>query len=197
LRLIVSSGSVQGGPDVTDETWHHIAIGVAASSTAGDAQLWVDGILQSHGASATAINTGSGNTVRIGAEYNGSSPFFDGQIDDAAVWSKLATNEEMALVHALGRYSGVALDDSSIDSVLAAFGATSSATAGGDLWAYKTAAELGAGSTIGTSGGTAGVDAYVVLDGFGNGMQIVPEPSSLVFAALGLLGPLGWRRRRR
>ncbi|MBL7114823.1 MAG: hypothetical protein ISS35_03585 [Kiritimatiellae bacterium] len=79
---------------------------------------------------------------------------------------------ERALIHALGRYSGVALDDSSIDDVLAAFGTTSSATAGGDLWVYKTAAELGAGTTLGTSGGTAGVDAYVVLDTSGNGMQI-------------------------
>ena len=197
LRLVVDGGSVQGGPDVTDETWHHIAIGVAGSATVGGAQLWVDGILQSHGGGTRAINTGDGIDVRIGSDLD-ANPVFTGQIDDAAVWSKLTTDQEMALIHALGRYSGVALDDSSIDDVLAAFGATTSANAGGDLWAYKTAAELSnPGTTIGISGGTAGVDAFVVLDTSGNGMQIIPEPATMSLLAIGGLGVLLKRRRSR
>ena len=175
LRLVVHGGTVRGGPDLSDQSWHHVAVGVTDGATANDAQIWVDGILQTLDNSSTrAINTASGNDVRIGRAIGGGEADFNGQIDEAAVWSALKTNQEMALVHGVGRYSGVALNDSSIDSVLDAFNSQGATIAGSELWSYKTAADLGNPSTtVGFSGGTAGADAYIVLDASGNGMQTV------------------------
>jgi len=178
-------------------TWHHLA----GTYDGSNMRIYFNG-------SEAAVTPASG-AIRVGTEpvwigrtqlTGNALEHLLGQIDDVGIYDSALTAQEVGLIHGLGLFSGVDQADTGIANVLAAFnaGPGNSATAGGDLWAYKTAAELGNPSTtIGFSGGTAGVDAYVILDASGNGVQTIPEPSTLALSAIGLLGLLAWGRRRR
>ena len=206
LRLIAFGGTSNGGPDISDGEWHHIAIGVDANETVGDARLWIDGILHpvTGGATLTrAINTSGANNVRIGDTISpGESPF-GGLIDEVAAWSTLKSVEEIAVIHGLGHFEGRELNDPFIDEVLTAFTTMDSAATADGSWSFALASELGTSGSdpIGTIGGSAGVDAFIVLDATGNGVQFaaaVPEPASVaIWSLLGLgLAGIGYFRTR-
>ncbi len=97
---------------------------------------------------------------------------FDGYIDDAAVWTGRAlTDQDIALIHGLGRFAGVTLDDGGVDAVLAVYNAASgSAEAGGITWEYTTGLSATLAGEIGGSVGSG--DAWIALDSSGNGVQM-------------------------
>jgi len=162
--------------------------------------LFVNGRQVAQGSHSSANNTIDSNdgvdNLLIGAfstNAAGSSDIrnrFDGLIDDLGLWG--GRNAEIipgplqiAAIHAMGRFEDLTLDDPQLDDFLAAFeaGPGNSATVGGHTWVY--AAGLSPGGDLGAIG--SGPLPFVVLDDFGNGMMLVPEPSTLVLAALGLL----------
>ncbi len=148
---------------VADDAWHHVAA-VFTSSTLRT--LYVDGV-------AVATNTASvpfvANAKRfsIGALMRDNpTQSFPGYLDDIGLWNTALTKEHIAIIHALGRYSRVGLDDSAI-ATLAEGGLApgTTATAGGLVWEPTT----GLTGTVGTTG-LQGGQPYLVLNTNGGGL---------------------------
>lgn len=77
-------------------TWYFVTMTYTASS--GNVSFWVDGVEQST-AQASGITSVNNNAqaFRIGASNNGgsASTFWDGQIDDVRIWSRVLTGTEI------------------------------------------------------------------------------------------------------
>ncbi|MEM7147678.1 MAG: LamG domain-containing protein [Verrucomicrobiota bacterium] len=182
-----------GDPSEVDGQWHHV-MGVWSASNSRT--LYLDGI--EVGTNTTSVNP---VTTRFGIGGNvrndpATEDFFNGRIDDAGLWDNSLDGIDVALLHGLGRFSGVNLADSSIDAVRTVFeNQIGSATAGSDEWFYAT--NLGS-TTVGEIGGSiAGGNAFIVLDNLGNGVMIVPEPSRTMLVLIGLVSATCLRRSRR
>ncbi len=86
---------VAGSISIDDGNWHMIT---ATYDRDGDGKLYVDGVLDAT-ADISGITDGIDNTaaVRIGArDNNGSLGAFEGSIDDARIYSRLLSAEEVA-----------------------------------------------------------------------------------------------------
>ncbi len=120
---------------------------------------------------------------------------FVGYLDEIGVWvAQARTEEEIALIHGLSYFAQVELNDTAMDDVLAVFNAANgSALAGGYTWGYVTGL---ASTTKGQIGGTVGGgDAWIALDANGNGVQLIPEPASVMLLAAGVSMVLSRRRK--
>ncbi|MCC6679978.1 MAG: hypothetical protein IT445_03655 [Phycisphaeraceae bacterium] len=166
-RAIAWTDLAADGSDSTN-TWHHVAY--VMDATAGTVAGYLDGILMTATNSWGMTFTTDGDGVATSAPLSIGN-IFDGRIDDAGQWDGAVAAEKIALIHGLGRFGGVTLNSSSIDDVLNVFNtAGGSANAGGYTWSYATGL---ASSTVGAVGGdTATLDAFIVLDSSGNGVQI-------------------------
>ena len=81
------------GPDLRDNTWHH----VAATYNNGQLNLFIDGIAQ--GAfNAGTINFSSNNRWSLGQEYDGSSKsdYFKGALNEVRIWKTVKTTQQIA-----------------------------------------------------------------------------------------------------
>ncbi len=152
--------ALTAGPD-----FHHIA----ATRAADTVKFYIDGI---HVDTLTGIDSTDVQNSKVRVGTAGTTRDWDGVIDDIGLFDDVLSDQEIALINGLGRFAGVALNDTAIDDVLTAFntGTGNSASAGGYTWSYATS--LGAGP-IGTVGGSVGSsDAFIILDASGNGVQI-------------------------
>jgi hypothetical protein len=130
--------------------------------------------------------------VRIGVGRDGSR-YFDGNIDDVAVWQRLLDGKEVAAVHGLGRIEGLTLgNDTFIDTFLTQFdsaGPELVTAPSGNRWQYAPGLTGGQGAY----GGSGELGSYIVLDESGNGMQVVPDPGRPTFFNRSGAGNLeGW-----
>ena len=99
LRVEVNGGYHYGVTNITDGLWHHVAVTFEDDGTPDvlDTLLYVDGQLDGTATSqSTAIDTAVG-PARIGESPWHNAPFTD-QIDDARIYDKVLTAEEIQQV---------------------------------------------------------------------------------------------------
>jgi len=100
IRVECQGGRICGWTDVRDGEWHHVAavLKSAGAPTALDIGLYVDGVQEAISDSqAVDVNTVSGTrNVRVGDAHQ-TRPF-PGLIDDARIYDRALTQEELQLV---------------------------------------------------------------------------------------------------
>jgi hypothetical protein len=147
--------------------WNNI---VCIWSATNSQTIYVNGVLN-----ASATKFGVTNKIvqfAIGGLYRviGSAPgnAFAGLMDDVAVWTDVLTAQQIAAIYGLGHFS--AGNASDMPQFLAAFTAGTNLALNQIVWKPTN----GLSGVLGATGGTvAGTNAYVVLDGSGNGMQVI------------------------
>lgn len=153
---------------LADNTWHHVA---AVFTSATLRTLYIDGV-------AIATNTASvpfvANAKRftIGALMRDvPTQSFSGYVDDVGLWNVALPKEHIAIIHALGRYSHVDLDDPAVAALVeGGLAPETSALAGDYVWAPTT----GLSGAVGSTGFQGGLP-YLVLNGSGGGLIGTPS----------------------
>ncbi len=186
---------------LNDGAWHQITQTWSLGATAGANQwsIYVDGVslavsspwdntltsgdafLDWTGGSIGACNLGNGSMKTVESWASGS-------VDDFGVWSNILTATEAKTVYSLG--TSLAYNAKDAESLFDLFAAGSgTALVGGQTWAPATGL-VGAAGDVGAN--------YVVLDGVGGGVQVVPEPGTLSLLLAGAIGLLvfAWRKRK-
>ena len=100
---------------------------------------------------------------------------FDGSIDDVVLFSELLTTEEIAVVHGLGRFSGIAFDDAKIVEALTLNEGERLENVGAEdhIWLGVTGLTGDQGSV---SGSIANRDAIIVVGEDGSGLLYDGKP---------------------
>lgn len=85
IRAEVNGGFIYGTTNVDDGNWHHVAC-VLTSGDIANAQLYVDGVLETIGASQSqTVNTNATTNLNIGHGRN--NTYFNGNIDEVRIWN--------------------------------------------------------------------------------------------------------------
>lgn len=161
-----------GGFAVNDGQWH-LVTSVYTSTT--DRTVYIDGVVAA--SNDVEVLELFPNRVGIGALTRGSGPVdqFTGELDDVAVWDRGFSALDAAALNGLGILG--AGDASDLDPLVTAFAAQETGQVNMRAWDYTT----GLVGALGETGGSvAGVDAFIVLDDLGNGMQMSSIPGSPV-----------------
>lgn len=101
LRLEVNGGYSIGTTVINDGNWHQVTAILPADTApnATDIRFYVDGQLEAiSGELAVAINTLAGTDVRIGNDPHSPGRFWNGQIDDARIYSHGLSSKEVTLL---------------------------------------------------------------------------------------------------
>ena len=147
--------------------WNNI---VCIYSATNSQAIYVNGTLN---ASGTVFGvTNKVVQFAIGGLYRvvGSAPAnpYAGSMEDVAVWTNVLTAQQIAAIYGLGHFSSGYASD--MPQFLNAFTAGTNVAIRGILWMPTN----GLSGSLGSVGGTvAGDTAYVVLDGSGDGMQVI------------------------
>ena len=180
-----NEGNVVSAADARGGNWHHLGFSVSGGQTT----LYVDGVNQ-----GSADYSGSGliTAFQLASRFGTGARAITAEIDDMGVWDNPLTDEGAAILNGLGRIGGN--DLSWLDEAQALWAGSDgdTATINGVQW-QKVAGLTGVLGDWGGAGANA-VGSYIVLDGSGGGIQIIPEPTAALLAGVGLLGLL--RRRR-
>ncbi len=188
-------------PATLNNTWHLItATWTATTGTGGtgSAAFYVDGeqydsVSNVGTATSASAYTAGGATVLGDDVTSGGVPktgvSIVGSYDDYAAWNNVLSATEVKTMYNLGNsaLNYGAADAQKLFDLFAAGSGT--ALVGGQTWAPAT----------GLAGTAATVSAnYVVLDGAGGGVQVVPEPGTLSLLLAGAIGLLvfAWRKRK-
>jgi len=167
LKYGVRSGtSPQGTTTLSVGTWYHGIL----SYDGGTARMYLNGSLED--ADANTINMNADSRVALGAWINpvDHNPhaccYFDGLIDDAALWNEALTADEVKVLHDVGDTLGYSADD--YDDLKQVHDAGSgSVIIGGLEWTYS--------SSLSAAGGCSGSSpSYTVVfdDGPSSGSRI-------------------------
>jgi len=102
LALDVDPGGYRltSGTNLSANTWHHF---VFLWDADGIAQLYINGVLDTNGASTAAVGDLSNNRpFRLGAESDGEGPF-QGQLDEVRIYNRVLTPAEVTRLYNLTR----------------------------------------------------------------------------------------------
>ena len=100
LRVEVSGGYIVGSTVVNDGQWHHVAAVLESdgSPNVNEVRLYVDGVLEvASTTQATAINTASGDDVKIGNSQS-NNRYFDGSLDDVRIYDVALDAAQVAVL---------------------------------------------------------------------------------------------------
>ena len=84
------------GSNVEDQLWHHV---VAVADQANGTKLYIDGELVASNSSHSVLSS-SKRRMRIGSNPNKANRFWNGAIDDIALWDRALTNDEISQLYA-------------------------------------------------------------------------------------------------
>lgn len=213
LRSELNAGAAQtaiGSTNLRDGNWHHVALSYSLDSQSVD--LYVNGKLYESASYGTVTpNTTDeglgvyiGTGVREGSGSNGleiqstgfngfADRFFEGNIDDVGIWDSNIGATDVALLHALGRIGPNDLSNLASAADLWAGSPGDTAVINGVTW-EKVSGLTGELGDWDQAGGDNALDSFVVLDGSGGGLQVIPEPASI--GLIGLFGLLLWIHRK-
>lgn len=96
--------TLSGTTDVTDNSWHHIALVVDAVGGGGNGLLYVDGSEDDSG-SIVDTRDGNGKEIWLGAYYDASTTYqqaYTGAIDDVRFYSQHLTQTQISRIRDIG-----------------------------------------------------------------------------------------------
>lgn len=164
---------------VNDGEWHHV-LAVYSSST--ERSLYVDGIFQTTSTDEVPdlLPTRFGLGALTRNTPHAPVDLFTGEVDDVALWARGFDAADAAALNGLGVLGAGNADD--LDILIDGYNAQTTATIDGRDWEYAT----GLAGTIGTTGGSVlSLNAFIVLDDFGNGMKMSALPGNPVLNSFG------------
>lgn len=86
LRIEIAGNGFTGTTDITDGTWHHVAVTYNPLNATGQkAKLYVDGVLEAQNDFTVTMNTTSTNNIRIGGRTDNVN-YLSGSVDEVRVW---------------------------------------------------------------------------------------------------------------
>jgi len=113
LRVEHGSGNVRGtnGPDLRDDEWHHVAATIPQGAAIMDVRLYVDGHDVTPASTTTALfNLQPDLDVRIGMGGPTGDRFLTGLVDDARIYDRVLTREEVASLAGITEPFSVSFD---------------------------------------------------------------------------------------
>lgn len=177
--------SAEESPATDTTTWHMVSMTWEGSGTGGFVNIYVDGVLEAT-AAATIPSVTPDNDWVVGS-YQTANLYWDGELDDAAVWDTALSGEEVAGLYALSNDIDLQYNAQDGDILIDLFrdGGGTATVSDGTVWEYATGLSGNVGDLVFVPG-TQGVG--LILDNSGNGVQqaAVPEPTSI--AIWGILG---------
>ena len=182
------------GTGVTDDLWHNLVVSFSGT-TFNDATMYLDGKAVTLGSNGTTVNTSAAPLVVGGSNHTSDMERnFYGLLDDVGLWSNASTAADAAILNGLGRIGDNNLSWLDEAQTLWAGAQLGIGTINGKTWQKVTglSGTLGAYSQVGGANGTG---SYIVLDGSGGGIQIIPEPGTA--GMLALFGAAALLRKRR
>lgn len=190
-----ASQSLISSSTVPADQFTHAAVTFAAEDAV---RIYLNGMLDAEVDSGVlaSLNGSNSSALQIGNRgdslSNSSSGSTGSTLDDVGIWDQSLSGQRIAAIHAMGLFEDLNLQHGGVDDLLTAFGNETLATINGNPWSYTS----GLTGPMGATGGSAGeIGAFVVLDGSGNGMTLVPEPGSVLLLLSALACGLLWRRR--
>jgi hypothetical protein len=197
IRLEAQGASTTSTLDLglDNEQWNHVFVSYTGSPTSlNGATVYINGSVVAMASNTTTISTAAAALV-IGGSNHTADPErnFHGHIDYVGIWDTALAPVDAALIHGMARIGNNNL--SFHDEAAALWGGLVGDTAliNGATW-KKVTGLSGASGDWSQVNGANGAGSFIVLDGSGGGLQIIPEPSGTI---LGLLGALAIPRRRR
>jgi len=176
--------------------WQHVAFTFDGTT----ARMFVDGKQVSENSGGTGDMQNPVDNFRIGIGRSTDGTYdkpFKGHVDDVGIFNTAENLATIAAIHGLSVFSGLNLDDPSIATVagLSTLGdEVAGVGANNHIWRYVD----GLTGDTGTVGGdVSDLSAFIVLGSGGYGVQLVPEPGTmLLLVCAGACGLLLVRRRR-
>ncbi|MFO1500709.1 MAG: LamG-like jellyroll fold domain-containing protein [Verrucomicrobiota bacterium] len=92
---------VTGTKNVADGSWHHFVAISDANATAFGTALYIDGVLDGTQAGA-AVLTANASNVKIGDNPGASGRYWNGKIDDVAIWNRVLSETEIGALYSSG-----------------------------------------------------------------------------------------------
>ncbi len=174
-RLNISAGKSclpNGAPQVTDGQWHHVAVVLTDKhqNSCADMRFYVDGNVFT----ASSINAGASLTtlpwsnIRIGVGWGVGSldGYFNGTIDDAAMWGSPLTDSKVRAIATAGSDARLLYDASAMEQLFDLFDAQQGVVSiAKRKWVYTKGLKGVGGDVLNAGGGIA-----IQLDQLGNGV---------------------------